>query len=97
MTDADVRQALSEVVDPEIGLNIVDLGLVYDIDIRGEDVAIRMAMTSAACPLRDYLADQVESAIRTHFPSVQKIRVHIVSDPPWTPARMSDAARRRLA
>lgn len=97
MTEADVREALSDVMDPEIGINIVDLGLVYDVDVMGDDVEIRMAMTSAACPLRDYFTDQVESAVRTRLPSAQKITVHIVSSPPWTAARMSDAARRRLA
>jgi metal-sulfur cluster biosynthetic enzyme len=99
MTEADVRDALQEVIDPELGVNIVDLGLVYGIDIEddGRSVRITMTMTSPACPLRDYLQDLVESTVTSRLPEVQRVNVEIVTDPPWTEELMSDAARRQLA
>jgi metal-sulfur cluster biosynthetic enzyme len=97
MTEHDVRDALREVIDPEIGVNIVDLGLVYRIAIDNGDVFVTMTMTSPACPLRDYLQDLVESTVTSRLPSTRRVVVAIVSDPPWTEAMMSDAARRQLA
>jgi metal-sulfur cluster biosynthetic enzyme len=91
-----IRAALHEVLDPEIGINIVDLGLVYGIDVRDRDVVVRMTMTTPSCPLGDYLADAVETTIRDRFASVAGIDVDLVWDPAWSPAMMSDAARRQL-
>jgi metal-sulfur cluster biosynthetic enzyme len=96
MTEADVRDALREVIDPELGVNIVDLGLVYGVDVDGRAVRITMTMTSPACPLRDYLQDLVESAVTSRVPDAQKISIEIVTDPPWTEDLMSEAARRQL-
>ncbi|HEX7796079.1 MAG TPA: metal-sulfur cluster assembly factor [Vicinamibacterales bacterium] len=96
MTEHDVRDALREVIDPEIGVNIVDLGLVYRIAIDNGDVFVTMTMTSPACPLRDYLQDLVESTVTSRLPSTRRVVVEIVSDPPWTEAMMSDAARQQL-
>ena len=95
MTEHDVREALREVIDPEIGVNIVDLGLVYGIALDNGDVFVTMTMTSPACPLRDYLQDLVESTVRSRLP-VRRVVVEIVSEPPWTEAMMSDTARRQL-
>jgi metal-sulfur cluster biosynthetic enzyme len=96
MTEADVREALRDVIDPEIGVNIVDLGLVYGICVDGTTARITMTMTSPACPLRDYLQDLVEATVSSHIPDLQSITVEIVDDPPWTDALMSDAARQQL-
>ena len=96
MTEADVRDALREVIDPELGVNIVDLGLVYGVDRDDRSVRITMTMTSPACPLRDYLQDLVESAVTARVPDAQKVVVEIVTDPPWTEDLMSEAARRQL-
>ena len=96
MTENDVREALREVIDPEIGVNIVDLGLVYGVAIDNGDVFVTMTMTSPACPLRDYLQDLVESTVTSRLPSARRVVVEIVSEPPWTEAMMSDAARRQL-
>jgi len=96
MTDSDVRDALRLVLDPEIGVNIVDLGLVYGIHIEGETVRITMTMTSPTCPLRDYLCDQIVTAVRDQLPNVHDVAVEIVSDPPWSAERMSEAARQQL-
>jgi len=96
MTEHDAREALREVIDPEIGVNIVDLGLVYGIALDNGDVFVTMTMTSPACPLRDYLQNLVESTVRSRLPSARRVAVEIVSEPPWTEAMMSDTARRQL-
>ncbi len=96
MTEADVREALRDVIDPELGVNIVDLGLVYGIEVSGATVRITMTMTTPACPLRDYLQDLVESTVTAWCPDAGHIIVDIVIEPPWTGEMMSDAARRQL-
>jgi metal-sulfur cluster biosynthetic enzyme len=96
MTDDEIREALRDVVDPELGVNIVDLGLVRRIDVAGRTVRITMTMTSPACPLRDYLQDLVESNVLSRSPDAESVIVEIVDDPPWSPDLMSDAARRQL-
>jgi metal-sulfur cluster biosynthetic enzyme len=96
MTEAGVREALRDVVDPELGINIVDLGLIYDIRIDDATVHVTMTMTSPACPLRDYIRDLVESTVTSHVPDAERVAVEIVDEPPWTDAMMSDAARQQL-
>jgi metal-sulfur cluster biosynthetic enzyme len=96
MTEADVREALFEVIDPELGVNIVDLGLVYRIVVDSSTVHITMTMTTPACPLRDYLEDLVESAVVSRLPGAARVIVEVVSDPPWTEEMMSAAARTQL-
>lgn len=95
-TDIDIREALRLVVDPEIGVNIVDLGLVYRIEVEGAYARITMTMTSPACPLGDYLKNCVRSAIRQHVPGVAAVDVRLEWEPPWDPDMMSNDARRQL-
>jgi|SRR3989338_4225752 len=95
-TETNIREALRQVIDPELGLNIVDLGLVYRIEIEGARVRVVMTMTSPACPLGDYLKDLVDSTIRRQVPEAQNVDVVLVSDPPWNPDMMSDDGRRQL-
>ena len=94
--DTDVRAALRHVVDPELGVNIVDLGLVYRVEVEGGRARITMTMTSPTCPLADYLKDLVTSAIRQHVPDVVDVAINLEWEPPWDPDMMSDAARRQL-
>jgi len=96
MTDTEVREALRQVVDPELGVNIVDLGLIQAIDVAGTDVRVTMTMTTPAWPLRDYIQDLVESTLLDRLGSAQRVTVTIVDDPPWSPDMMSEAARRQL-
>jgi metal-sulfur cluster biosynthetic enzyme len=96
VTESDIREALCQVLDPEIGVNIVDLGLVYRIEVDGARVRIAMTMTSPACPLADYLKDLVTSAIRDRVPDVADIDIVVEWEPPWDPNMMSDDARRQL-
>jgi metal-sulfur cluster biosynthetic enzyme len=95
-TDTDIREALRHVVDPEIGVNIVDLGLVYRIEVEGARARIAMTMTSPACPLVDYLKDLVTSAIRERVPDIVDVDINLEWEPPWDPDMMSDEARRQL-
>ncbi len=96
MIHPDLTNALLDVVDPEIGLNIVDLGLVYEASIEEDQVHVRMAMTSPTCPLADVIARDVETSVRHHHPQVTHVEVEIVEEPAWTPERMTDTARSAL-
>jgi metal-sulfur cluster biosynthetic enzyme len=95
-TDTDVRDALREVIDPELGINIVDLGLVYRIEIENARVRVVMTMTSRACPLGEYLRDLVDSTIRWRVRDAQDVEVVLVWNPPWNADMMSDEARQQL-
>jgi metal-sulfur cluster biosynthetic enzyme len=96
MTEADVRAALLGVIDPEFGVNIVDLGLVYQVAIDAGTVRITMTMTSLSCPLRYYLQDVIESTVMLCLSGAARVIVDIVSNPPWTREMMSPAARAQL-
>ena len=96
MSNDDILAALKAVVDPELGINIVDLGLVYRIEIDGSRARVVMTMTSLACPLGDYLKDLVQSAIRSRDPGVREVEVALVWEPRWNPDMMSEDARRQL-
>jgi metal-sulfur cluster biosynthetic enzyme len=92
-----VRDALRDVIDPELGINIVDLGLVYGVGIDGRLVRVSMTMTTPACPLSGYLRDLVFSTLSARFPELEDVEIDIVWDPPWNPDMMSDEARRQLS
>lgn len=85
--------ALRSVDDPEAGMNIVELGLIYGVEAVPPLATVRMTMTSAACPLGDFLTDAVRDALRNRFPELEEVNVELVWDPPWTPERMSEEAR----
>lgn len=86
-------QALRDVDDPEIGVSIVDVGLVYAVEADAERIRVRMTMTSAACPMGEDLVDDARAALERAFPEVPDVEVELVWDPPWTPERMSPEAR----
>ena|SRR5262245_21531636 len=96
MTELDVREALRSVEDPEAGMNIVDLGLVYSIEARPGRVHVEMTMTSPACPVGPYLVDEAAAAIRAAAAEATEVQVDLVWEPPWTPERMSREARSRF-
>src|SRR5574340_900669 len=96
VTEARIREALRGVTDPEIGINIVDLGLVYGIEVRAEAVRIQLTMTTQACPLHEYIAEQARTAVQEAVPEVSLIEVDMVWEPPWTPAMMSAVAKRQM-
>lgn len=88
-----VLDALASVVDPEMSLGIVDIGLVYGVDVSPERVRVAMTMTSPACPVTDVIADDVEMALRDVLPDARPIEVEFVWEPAWTPDRMTARAR----
>jgi len=96
MNEDDIRQALQSVEDPEAGMSIVDLGLVYGIRIESGKVRVDMTMTSPACPVASYLVDESAAAIRAIAPEGTDVQVDLVWEPPWTPERMSPDAQRRF-
>jgi metal-sulfur cluster biosynthetic enzyme len=89
------RELLREVIDPELGVNIVDLGLVYDIRVADDVAHIRMTLTTPGCPLGAYLDDEVRRCL-WGAPGVADVDVQVVWDPPWRPEMMSDRARAQL-
>ena len=90
-----VMNALRNCYDPEIPVNIVDLGLIYNIAIENDNVKVRMTLTTVGCPAHAYLMHQVQTEIEK-LPGVKKAEVDIVWDPPWTPDKMSPEAKARL-
>jgi len=95
MDAQSVRAVLSQVLDPEVGIDIVELGLVYDVAIDGDAIDIRMTMTSPACPLGEHILGEVEQRLTERFPQAQ-VSVELVWEPAWTPDRISLEGRRRL-
>jgi metal-sulfur cluster biosynthetic enzyme len=96
MDETEVMQALSGVEDPEAGMSIVDLGLVYGVQSAPGSVRVQMTMTSPACPAAPYLVDEATAAIRALAPADTDVQVELVWDPPWTPDRMSPEAQSRF-
>ena len=94
--DDTVREALRQVEDPEAGMNIIDLGLVYEIGIAGNAVHVDMTMTTAACPMTEMIVDQVRDAIAAIVPEGTGVDVRLVWDPPWTPDKMTGIAREQF-
>ncbi|MGI8870161.1 MAG: metal-sulfur cluster assembly factor [Mycobacteriales bacterium] len=95
----DVEEAMRDVVDPELGINVVDLGLVYGITVGEDNVAtIDMTLTSAACPLTDMIEDQTRSALTggPGEPLLADFRINWVWMPPWGPDKITDDGRQQL-
>jgi len=89
--------ALEEVIDPEIGVNIVDLGLVYEVEVDEEkgQAKIEMTLTIPQCPLADQIVQNVENAVKA-ISGIKEAQVSLVWDPKWSPARMNDRAREEI-
>jgi metal-sulfur cluster biosynthetic enzyme len=92
--ELDVLEALRDVVDPELGINVVDLGLVYGVTLDGErNATIDMTLTSAACPLTDVIEDQARESLEGVVPD---FRINWVWLPPWGPEKITDDGREQL-
>ena len=96
MNDNDVLQALRAVNDPEIGINIVDLGLIYRAERRPDGITVALTVTTPSCPLGEMLVEEAREVLHREFPDATSIHVELVRIPPWSPDRMSEAARRLL-
>lgn len=91
---SDVTEAMKDVIDPELGINVVDLGLIYDISIDNDNIAtLDMTLTSAACPLQDVIEDQTRSVLQD---LVKEVRINWVWMPPWGPNKITDDGREQL-
>jgi len=93
LTVEDVSEAMKDVVDPELGVNVVDLGLVYGVHVDGNDVVLDMTLTSAACPLTDVITDQTNSALEE---LASTVHINWVWMPPWGPDKITDDGREML-
>ena len=91
-TEEDVYEALEEVIDPELGLDFVSLGLVYDVAIENEDVYVTFTLTTPACPIGPQVSEQMREFVGD-LPGVAAVHPKMVFDPAWTPEMMSDDAK----
>ncbi|TVO75977.1 metal-sulfur cluster assembly factor [Sedimenticola selenatireducens] len=91
-----VYEALREVIDPEVGINIVDLGLVYGVSANAERVDVTMTLTSPACPLGSQVTEASRAAIRAKVPTSVQVEIKLVWEPMWSPDQMSDEAKQLL-
>jgi metal-sulfur cluster biosynthetic enzyme len=96
VTEERVYTALREVIDPELGLNIVDLGLVYGVEIGDGSVSVIMTLTTPGCPLHASFRDQIEATLWRALPGLQSVGVELVWDPPWTPEMLTPEGRAEL-
>lgn len=95
VTEEKVLEVLSEVYDPEIPIDIVNLGLIYGIDIDGRNVVITMTMTAPGCPASTQIAGESKLMVE-ELPSVDSVDIDIVWDPPWDPSKMSEEAQQSM-
>ena len=94
-TEVEVLESLKSVIDPELMVNIVDLGLIYDVRVDGEKADVSMTLTSPACPAGPQIVHQAKMAVESHE-SVADSEIRLTMSPPWTPERMTDDARDQL-
>lgn len=95
-TAETIRDALRQVIDPEVGSNIVDMGLVYRVEVGAESVAIDMTMTSPACPMADLIMEDVQAVLQKQLPPNLRLELQLVWSPPWDPEMMSHDAKQQF-
>jgi metal-sulfur cluster biosynthetic enzyme len=91
-TKEDVFEALRQVEDPELGMDIVELGLLYDVEVEDSNVKVIHTLTSMGCPVGPMIQEDVHRIV-AEMPGVEQVDVELTWDPPWTPDRMSDDAK----
>ena len=91
-TKDDIFDALSNVIDPELGLDFVELGLVYEVEVEGEDVHVTFTLTTPACPIGPQVTEQIEEFV-SEVDGVQSVESTMTFTPPWTPDKMSEDAK----
>ena len=92
VTVDDVREALENVIDPELGLDFVELGLVYDIEIEGSEVTVTFTLTTPGCPIGPQVSEQMDEFVGD-LPGITKVNTKMVFTPAWTPDLMSEDAK----
>ena len=88
----DVQEVLRDVIDPELGLDFVELGLIYGIEIEGGDVKVTYTLTTPACPIGPQVSEQIEEYV-SELDGVEQVEPVMTFSPPWTPERMSEDAK----
>ena len=91
-----VYEVLQTCYDPEIPVNIVDLGLVYDVQVEGNKVAVKMTLTAPGCGMGGMIASQARQKILDNVDGIEEATIDLVWDPPWEPSMMSEEAKQRL-
>jgi metal-sulfur cluster biosynthetic enzyme len=91
-TVEDVQDALTNVIDPELGLDFVELGLVYEVEVEGGEVYVTFTLTSPGCPIGPQVSEQIEEFV-SELPGVERVYPKMVFTPPWTPEMMSEDAK----
>lgn len=94
--DADILDALKSVVDPELGINIVDIGLVYRAEFTAAGIEVALTLTAPSCPFGEMLMEQARKVLRSRFSETSSVHVEFVWDPPWSLARLSEQGRQHL-
>jgi metal-sulfur cluster biosynthetic enzyme len=94
-TEESVLDLLRQVYDPELGINIVDLGLIYGMEWSAEEVSVRMTLTTPGCPMHDTIAGGVKYVLQDQL-GFMKVKVDVVWEPAWTPSMMTDEAKTLL-
>jgi metal-sulfur cluster biosynthetic enzyme len=92
LTSDDVQEALANVIDPELGLDFVELGLIYDIELDAGAVKVTFTLTSPGCPIGPQVAEQIDEFV-SELDGVQSVTSEMTFTPPWTPERMSEDAK----
>jgi metal-sulfur cluster biosynthetic enzyme len=92
VTRDHVIEALRQVEDPELGMDIVDLGLLYDVEVNDANVKVTHSLTSMGCPVGPMIQEDIQN-VASALPGVENVEVELVWEPPWTPERMSDDAK----
>ena len=92
LTEEAVYEALEEVIDPELGLDFVSLGLVYDVDIDGGEVFVTFTLTTPACPIGPQVSEQMREFVG-ELDGVEKVHPKMIFDPPWSPEKMTEDAK----
>ena len=91
-TEEEVLEALRQVEDPELGMDIVELGLLYDVEVEGPKVKVIHTLTSMGCPVGPMIQENIDQIARA-MPEVEDVEVELTWDPPWSPEKMSDDAK----
>jgi FeS assembly SUF system protein len=95
VTKEEVMDVLRQCYDPEIPVNIVDLGLIYGVTIEDNTVDVEMTLTAPGCPMHSLIARDVKQKVES-IPGLERVNVRVVWDPPWTPDRLSEEAKKKL-
>lgn len=95
VTKEEILEQLKEVSDPEIGMDVVNLGLIYDVEINNDRVYIKMTMTAPTCPVTPWILSEAQRVVE-NLENVEAADVELVWDPPWNPSMMTDEAKEAL-